>query len=129
MKLLLKNGRVVDPSSGKDEISDILIDDGKIKVIAKGIDSNDFTLLTPENFQELYSNLKDFILDVADKVVAPGFIDMHTHLRSPGREDEETIEAKIFILSTDSQNKIIREIEGMSYKDIITKPVKEEEFL
>ncbi|NIM59952.1 MAG: amidohydrolase family protein [Candidatus Aminicenantes bacterium] len=74
MKLLIKNGRVIDPSSGKDAKSDILIEKGKItdiktKISAKGAK----------------------VIDASRLVVAPGFIDMHTHLREPGQEDKETI--------------------------------------
>ncbi len=74
MKLLIKNGRVIDPASGKDEILDILIDKGKIIDLKPRIkDDNAHTL------------------DIPGKVIAPGFIDMHVHLREPGQEYKETI--------------------------------------
>jgi dihydroorotase len=75
-KLLLKNGRVIDPSRNLDETLDILIDDeGKIARIG--------------------ANLKSAgteTLDLSRLVVAPGFIDMHVHLREPGKEEAETIQ-------------------------------------
>lgn len=74
MKILIKNGRVVDPASGTDDTLDILIVKGKIADIKSRIDS---------------SGSK--VIDASRLVVAPGFIDMHTHLREPGREDKETI--------------------------------------
>ncbi len=74
MRLLIKNGRVVDPSSGTDETMDILIDKGKIVDLKAKIES--------ENAQ---------VIDASRLVVAPGFIDMHTHLREPGQEDKEDI--------------------------------------
>ncbi|MEW5807142.1 MAG: dihydroorotase [Acidobacteriota bacterium] len=75
MKMLLKNGRVIDPANKIDDTLDIIIEDGKIseikpRISEKGIET----------------------IDLAGLVVAPGFIDMHVHLREPGREDEETIE-------------------------------------
>jgi dihydroorotase len=74
VKLLIKNGRVVDPSSGTDETLDILIEKGKIVEVKSKIDSE-----VPR------------IIDASRLVVAPGFIDMHVHLREPGFEDKETI--------------------------------------
>jgi len=74
VKLLIKNGRVVDPSSGTDETLDILIEKGKIVEVSSKIDSD-----APR------------IIDASRLVVAPGFIDMHVHLREPGYEDKETI--------------------------------------
>ncbi|NQS90541.1 amidohydrolase family protein, partial [Patescibacteria group bacterium] len=74
MSLLIKGGRVVDPMSGTDEILDIFIRGEKILKIGKGI---------------TFSAKK--IIDATDSIVIPGLIDMHTHLRDPGREDEETI--------------------------------------
>jgi dihydroorotase len=73
-KLLLKNGRVIDPSRSIDDTLDLLIEDDHIAKIG--------------------SNLKAAgaeILDFSRLVVAPGFIDMHVHLREPGREEAETI--------------------------------------
>lgn len=74
MKLLIKNGRVIDPDSGTDETLDILIDKGKIADIKPKIEGKGLKLI-----------------DASRLVVAPGFIDMHVHLREPGYEDKETI--------------------------------------
>ncbi len=74
MKYLIKNGRVVDPVSKMDEELDILIADGKIDNIGKGLVEK-----------------ADEVIDARGKIVAPGLVDMHAHLREPGREDEETI--------------------------------------
>src|SRR5437867_2674078 len=73
-KLLLKNGRVIDPSRSVDNTLDILIEGEQIAKIG--------------------SNLKAAgaeIIDVSRLIIAPGFIDMHVHLREPGREEAETI--------------------------------------
>lgn len=76
---MLKGGRVVDPSANRDEVADILIEAGRIKEVgpALGADSG---------------QLRMDVIDASGKVVAPGLVDMHVHLREPGREDEETIE-------------------------------------
>jgi len=74
VKLLIKNGRVIDPASGTDDTLDILIERGKIVDIKTKIDGDG-----PK------------IIDASRLVVAPGFIDIHTHLREPGQEDKETI--------------------------------------
>jgi len=75
MKILIKNGHVVDPSQGIDGTKEILIEEGKILGIfpeGKGIEA-------------------DRLIDVSGCIVAPGFVDMHTHLREPGYEYKETI--------------------------------------
>lgn len=77
MQTLLKNLRIIDPELGLDLISDILIDDGVITKIAPEIGLNDWNV---------------DIHDYSGCVAAPGFIDIHVHLREPGREDEETVE-------------------------------------
>ena len=74
MRLLLKNGRVIDPSSRLDETLDLLIDGGKIADLKARIESRDAT-----------------VIDASRLVIAPGFIDMHVHLREPGQEHKETI--------------------------------------
>ena len=71
--LLIKNGRVIDPANKIDKITDVLIQDGKIKSIGK------------------QSCKADRIIDAKGLIVTPGLIDMHVHLREPGKEDEETI--------------------------------------
>ncbi|MCX6135390.1 MAG: dihydroorotase [Ignavibacteriales bacterium] len=76
MKLLLKGGRLIDPASGRDETVDIQILDGRIERIAGSI-------ALAAGFEEV---------DLRGKIVAPGFIDMHVHLREPGFEHKETIE-------------------------------------
>ncbi len=72
----LQGARVIDPASDLDTVTDLLIDKGKIVKIGS---------LTK-------SDLKDAkVIDLEGKIVAPGFFDMHVHLREPGREDKETI--------------------------------------
>jgi len=78
MKLLIKGGRVIDPASKTDRIADILIEDGKIVSIGK----------TPA-ISHQPSAIK--VIDAQGKIVIPGLIDIHTHLREPGHEEEETI--------------------------------------
>ena len=74
-KTLLKGGHVVDPSQGLDEILDVLLADGIVASIGKGIPA-------PENAE---------IIDCSSLIVSPGLIDVHVHLREPGEEHKETI--------------------------------------
>lgn len=73
--LLLKGGRIVDPSQGLDTVGDLLLRDGKVESCGS-------TISAPDGAE---------ILDVSGLVVAPGLIDVHVHLREPGREDVETV--------------------------------------
>jgi len=76
--LLIKNGRVLEPASKTDEVRDILLDGETIAEIAAP------GKITGANGAEIF--------DATGLVVAPGFIDMHVHLREPGQENSETIE-------------------------------------
>ncbi len=75
MRLLVRGGRVIDPGSGLDAMMDVLVDGSRIAAVGARIEAEG-----AETF------------DASGKVVAPGLVDMHVHLREPGREDEETIE-------------------------------------
>ncbi len=75
MKILIKNGRVIDPSQNIDGLKEILIEGDKIKG------------LYPKN----KGPKSDRVIDASDCVVIPGLVDMHTHLREPGFEYKETI--------------------------------------
>ena len=66
-KILIKNGRLVDPANGIDKKMDILIEDGKVKKVA------DFIV------EDEDAN----VIDADEKAVMPGFIDLHVHLREP----------------------------------------------
>ncbi len=74
-KLLIKNGRVVDPSQNLDGIRDVLIENNKIIQVKSKLKNN--------------SGAK--VIDAKGMLVMPGLIDMHTHLRDPGQPDKETI--------------------------------------
>jgi dihydroorotase len=76
-RLLIRNGRVVDPSQGLDQGLDVLIENGAVAALGERLDPP----------------AKTKVLDAAGLVVAPGFIDLHAHLREPGFEHKETIES------------------------------------
>ena len=73
-RLLLKRGRVVDPARGVDDIQDVLLSPSGILEVGVRVSARGAT-----------------VVDAKGLVVCPGFIDLHTHLREPGREDKETI--------------------------------------
>ncbi len=73
--LLIKGGRVVDPSQNLDEVRDLLVAEGKISAL-------DNSIAPPEGAREV---------DAEGLVVTPGLIDVHVHLREPGQEHKETI--------------------------------------
>ena len=81
MKLLIQGGRIIDPSQRIDKISDLLIEDGRIKSIADSVPGSEGIL--PASDAEVF--------DARGLIVAPGFIDLHVHLREPGEEYKETI--------------------------------------
>jgi dihydroorotase len=73
--LLVKGGRVIDPASKHDAVADVLIRDGKVEAVGAGLKADGVP-----------------VFDATGAIVAPGFIDMHVHLREPGIEHAETIE-------------------------------------
>jgi dihydroorotase len=74
-EVLVKGGRVVDPEAGVDAVQDILISKGRVADSGKGLKPGKGTT----------------VVDAGGMLVLPGFVDLHTHLRTPGREDEEDI--------------------------------------
>ncbi|MGB2598945.1 MAG: amidohydrolase family protein, partial [Candidatus Omnitrophota bacterium] len=75
MQILIKNGRIIDPSQDMDKKGDILVEKGKIAKVGGTITAAGAT-----------------VIDAKGKIVAPGLVDMHAHLREPGGEDRETVE-------------------------------------
>lgn len=71
---LIKNGHVIDPANKVDEVADILVSGGKVEKIGKSLNGG-----------------KCKVIDASGKIVGPGLVDMHAHLREPGREDKETV--------------------------------------
>ncbi len=74
MRILIKGGRVLDPSQKMDKVMDILLEDGKVSRISEEINET-----------------ADRIVNALGCYVMPGLIDMHVHLREPGFEHKETI--------------------------------------
>jgi dihydroorotase len=74
MSCLIKNGRVVDPANNIDGVLDVLVIDRLIAKVDKDIQADGVD-----------------VLDATGKIVMPGLVDMHVHLREPGREDKETV--------------------------------------
>ncbi|MEN6406329.1 MAG: dihydroorotase [Thermoguttaceae bacterium] len=71
--LLIQNGRVIDPSQGMDRVTNVRIVDGRIAAY------------------DASPSGRETVLDASGKIVSPGLIDMHVHLREPGFEEDETI--------------------------------------
>lgn len=75
MTILIKNGHVINPATQMDEVADVLVENGTVKEIAKGIKAK-----------------ADREINAKGCYVMPGFIDLHVHLRDPGLEHKETVE-------------------------------------
>lgn len=74
MSIFIQGGRIIDPASGRDGAENLLIEDALVSKVGAGV--------APSGAH---------VIDAGGLIVAPGLVDMHTHLREPGREDEETI--------------------------------------
>lgn len=74
MKMIVKSGRIIDPADGIDKIADILIENGKIASVGENLPAGDAD-----------------VIDASGKIVTPGLVDMHCHLRDPGFEYKEDI--------------------------------------
>src|SRR6187401_2239770 len=72
--ILIRNGTIVDPSDSLERVADLLIRDGRIEKLGSQLSAKDAE-----------------ILDASGLIVAPGFIDLHVHLREPGFEYKETV--------------------------------------
>jgi dihydroorotase len=73
-RVVVANGRVIDPSQGLDRVTSVLIEDGRIAALDASPRSD------------------DQVIDARDRIVSPGLVDIHTQLREPGCEEDETIE-------------------------------------
>ncbi len=74
MKTLIRGGRVIDPAQGLDALRDVLLENGVVARIGEHLEGGDAR-----------------VVEAAGALVAPGFIDMHVHLREPGQTYKETI--------------------------------------
>src|SRR4051812_49512337 len=72
--IVVRGARVLDPAQGVDAVMDVRVDDGVIAALGAGLDTNSHRVIEGDGL-----------------VLAPAFVDPHVHLRTPGREDEETI--------------------------------------
>jgi len=73
--ILIRGGRVIDPARGTDGVADVLLEEGRVSAVGRGVVADEGTT----------------VIEAAGKVVAPGLIDLHVHLREPGQEDLETV--------------------------------------
>ncbi len=73
--ILIRGGRIIDPARGTDEVADLFVSDGKVQASGRDLGRPDDAI----------------VLEATGKVVAPGLIDLHVHLREPGQEDLETV--------------------------------------
>lgn len=80
MRILIHGGRVIDPANQRDGLFDVLIEDGRIAEVREA-----------RGERKAGAPRADRVFDASGKVVCPGFVDIHVHLREPGREDMETI--------------------------------------
>lgn len=122
MRLLIKNGLVVDPEDKISRVCDVLVENGRISQLAQDINSDDAD-----------------IIDAGGKIVMPGIVDMHVHLREPGREDKETVESGTLaglkggvtsMLAMPNTQPVIDSIENIRLlKDIISRSARANVFI
>lgn len=93
MNLLFKNARVVDPGGGIDSEMDVLVEEGKIKAMGRGIPESKAEGGSGPGGAGSSSSARGEVIDCRGKVLVPGLMDMHCHLREPGFEYKETIES------------------------------------
>ncbi len=74
--ILIRNGRVIDPAQQIDDVTNLLLVNGRVAALGRQA-----------------AGSADLTIDANERIVAPGLIDMHVHLREPGREEDETIES------------------------------------
>ena len=73
-RIWIRGGRILDPAAERDELGDVLIEDGVIAAVGARLDASDAE-----------------VIDANGAWIAPGFVDLHTHLREPGQEYKEDI--------------------------------------
>ncbi len=93
MSLLFKNARVVDPASGIDGRMDVLVARGKIVEIGPTIPESKIKFNLPASESQDSFLPQGGVIDCTSKILVPGLLDMHCHLREPGFEYKETIES------------------------------------
>ena len=76
--IIIKSGRLIDPGAGIDKTMDVIVQGGSVALVVEKADS---------------SMVFDEVIDANGKWVLPGLVDMHVHLREPGREDQETVKS------------------------------------
>lgn len=97
MRILIKGGRVVDPANAVDDVLDVFIEDDKIVQLGRNLAGYTLNSTGREKSSKGSKSQTneigpiDRMMDATGLVVCPGLIDMHVHLRQPGREDKETI--------------------------------------
>jgi len=87
-RVIISGGRVVDPANKRDELADVIIENGRIADVLAHVSTK-----TKRNGNGASNGAT--VIDAQGCIVAPGFVDLHTHLRQPGREDKETIETAL----------------------------------
>lgn len=80
MRIVLRGGRVIDPRRGRDEVADVVIEDGRVRAVGPGAGAS-----------VTGAERETTVIDCAGRWVTPGFVDLHAHLREPGYEYKEDV--------------------------------------
>lgn len=91
MRIVIKNGHILDPATGRDGLYDLLVEDGKISRVEKAASLLEETSVIGFYAMEEAAQTADRVIDAKGLYVMPGFIDLHVHFRDPGLTYKETI--------------------------------------